>query len=85
MHVSFLLNFFFFFLAPLTLNFVFVLKSVFKLRFISRRICLIGDMANLYPFIQSLLNDHLVSYFPLMYHYGINTSILHLTFSRAGF
>ena len=53
MHVSFLLSFFF--LAPLALNFVFVLKSVSKLRFISRRICLIGDMANLYPFIQSLL------------------------------
>ena len=25
-------------------------------------------------------NDHLVNYFPLMYRYGINTNILHLTF-----
>ena len=30
-------------------------------------------------------NDHLVNYFPLMYRYGINTNILHLTFSRAEF
>ena len=30
-------------------------------------------------------NDDLVSYFPLLYHYGINTNILHLTFSRAEF
>ena len=30
-------------------------------------------------------NDHLVSYFSLMYCYGINTNILHLTFSLAGF
>ena len=28
-------------------------------------------------------NDHLVNYFSLMYRYGINTNILHLTFSRA--
>ena len=30
-------------------------------------------------------NDHLVSYFPLIYHYGINTNILLLTFSRGEF
>ena len=30
-------------------------------------------------------NEHLVSYFSLMYRYGINTIILHLTFSRAEF
>ena len=30
-------------------------------------------------------NDHLVSYFSLMYRYGVNTNILHLTFSRAEF
>ena len=30
-------------------------------------------------------NDHLVNYFPLMYRYGINKNILHLTFSRAEF
>ena len=28
-------------------------------------------------------NGHLVSYFPLMYPYGININKLHLTFSRA--
>ena len=30
-------------------------------------------------------NDHLVSYFSLMYRYGINTNILHLLFSFADF
>ena len=30
-------------------------------------------------------NDRLVNYFALMYHYGINTNALHLTFSGAGF
>ena len=30
-------------------------------------------------------NDHLVNYFPLMYYYGIDTSILHLTSCRAEF
>ena len=29
--------------------------------------------------------DHLVNHFPLMYRYGINTNILHLTFSCAEF
>ena len=28
---------------------------------------------------------HLVNYFSLMYRYGIDTNILHLTFSRAEF
>ena len=39
---------------------------------------------NLYPFIQVRWNDHLEN-FPLMNRYGINTNILHLTFSRAEF
>ena len=30
-------------------------------------------------------NDQLVTYFSLMYRYGINTNILHLTFSRTEF
>ena len=30
-------------------------------------------------------SDHLVSYFSLMYRYGINKNILHLTFFRAKF
>ena len=30
-------------------------------------------------------NDQLVTYFSLMCRYGINTNILHLTFSRAEF
>ena len=30
-------------------------------------------------------NDHLVGHFSLMYRYGINTNILHLTFSHAKF
>ena len=30
-------------------------------------------------------NDHLVSYFLLIYHYGINTNIFYLTFSRGEF
>ena len=39
---------------------------------------------NLYPFIQVRWNDHLEN-FPLMNRYGVNTNILHLTFSRAKF
>ena len=30
-------------------------------------------------------NDHLMNYFPLVNRYGINTNILHLTFSRVEF
>ena len=30
-------------------------------------------------------NNHLVNYFSLMHHYGINTSLLTLTISRAIF
>ena len=54
---------------------------------ISRRLFLTGVMTNLYPFnlFKILWNDHLVNYFPLIYRYGINTNILHLTFSRAEF
>ena len=50
-----------------------------------RRFYLTGDITKLNPFIQVRWNDHLVNYFPLMYRYGINTIILHLTFSRAEF
>ena len=37
---------------------------------------------NLCPFIQGSL---FLSFFPLMYRYGINTNTLHLTISRAEF
>ena len=42
-------------------------------------------MTNLYPFIQDSFNDHLVNIFLLLYRYGINTNILHLTFSCVEF
>ena len=41
------------------------------------------DMTNLYGLCKVSWNEHLVSYYPLKYYYGINTNILYLTFSRA--
>ena len=48
----------------------------------ARRFYLTGDMTNRYPFIQVRWNN-LLENIPLMHHYGINTDIWHLTFSRA--
>ena len=48
-----------------------------------RRFYLTGDMTNSFNLSKVRWNDHIVNYIPLMYCYGINTNILHLTFSRA--
>ena len=47
-----------------------------------RRFYFTGDMTNLYPFIQGSLERPFSELFSANARYGINTNILHLTFSR---
>ena len=61
-----------------------LLNSVFPIIVAARRFYLTGDMTNRQPFIQVRQNDRLEN-IPLMHRYGINTNILHITFSRAEF
>ena len=51
----------------------------------TRRFYLTGVMTNFYSFIQGSWDDHVVRYFSLMHHCGINANLLLLTFSRAKF
>ena len=75
---SFLLWFLLFLsLLPLyLLSFFLLLKHLLWFLLLPRRFYLTGDMAKLYPFIQDSLEWPLVSYFPQIYHYGINKVLI---------
>ena len=50
-----------------------------------RRFSLTGDVKTPIHLFKVCWNDRLVSYFSLMYQYGINKNVIHSTFSRAEF
>ena len=50
-----------------------------------RRFSLTGDVKTPIHLFKVCWNDRLVSYFSLIYRYGINQNVIHSTFSRAEF